>query len=78
MYMYPTVLTSKTTTEKEKIFARFLKNQNLNTKIIQSSDGKLTVPNVKRLARKPGQRHRPKTLAAMTIPVTPKMTSKLR
>jgi hypothetical protein len=53
-----TIWTSKTTTEKEKIFARFLKNRNLNTKMIQSSDGKLTVPNVKRLARKPGQRHR--------------------
>jgi hypothetical protein len=33
---------------------------------------------VKRLAQKPGQRHRLKTLAARTIPVTPKMTSKLR
>jgi hypothetical protein len=57
----------QTTTEKEKIFARFLKNRNLNTKHIQSSDGKLTLPSVKRLARKPGQRHRPKTVAARTI-----------
>jgi hypothetical protein len=63
-----TVWTSKTTTEKEKIFARLSKNRNLNTEMIQSSDGKLTVPNVKRLARKPGQSHRPKTLAARTIP----------
>jgi hypothetical protein len=47
--------------------ARFLKNRNLSTKMIQSSDGKLTVPNVKRLARKPGQRHRPKTVAARII-----------
>ena len=67
LYVPHTVWTSKTTTEKEKIFARFLKNRNLNAKMIQSSDGKLTVPNVKRLARKPGQRHRPKTVAAMTI-----------
>ena len=68
LYVPHTVWTSKTTTEKEKIFARFLKNRNLNTKKIQSSDGKLTAPNVKRLARKPGQRHRPKTVAARTIP----------
>jgi hypothetical protein len=67
-YVPHTVWTSKTTTEKEKIFPRFLKNRNLNTKMIQSSDGKLTVPNVKRLARKPGQRHRPKTVATRTIP----------
>jgi hypothetical protein len=33
---------------------------------------------VKRLARKTGQRHKLKTLAARTIPVTPKMTLKLR
>ena len=78
LYAPHTVWTSNTTTEKEKIFARFLKNRNLNTKIIQSSDRKLTVPNVKRLARKPGQRHRLKTLAARTIPDTPKMTLKLR
>jgi hypothetical protein len=52
LYVPHTVWTSKTTTEKEKIFARFLKNRNINTKMIQSSDGKLTVPNVKRLARK--------------------------
>jgi hypothetical protein len=63
LYVPHTVWTSKTTKEKEKIFARFL-----NTKMIQSSDGKLTVPNVKRLARIPGQRHRPKTVAARTIP----------
>ena len=67
LYAPHTVWTSKTTTEKEKIFARFLKNRNLNTKIIQS-DRKLTVPNVKRLACKPGQRHRQKTVAARTIP----------
>jgi hypothetical protein len=35
LYAPHTVWTSNTTTEKEKIFARFLKNRNLNTKIIQ-------------------------------------------
>ena len=48
--------------------ARFLKSRKLSTKMIQSSDGKLTVPNVKRLARKLGHKHRPKTVAARTIP----------
>ena len=52
LYVPHTVWTSKTATEKENIFARFLKNRNVNTKMVQSSDGKLTVPNVKRLARK--------------------------
>ena len=66
LYVPHTIRTSNTT-EKEKIFARFLKNRNLNTKMIQSSDEKLTVPNVKRLARKPGQRHRPNTVSARTI-----------
>ena len=61
LYVPHTVWTSKTTTEKEK-------NRNLNTQMILSSDGKLTVPIDKRLARKPGQRHRPKTVAARTIP----------
>ena len=68
LYVPHYVWTSKTTTEKEKIFARFLKNRNLNTKMIQSSDIKLTVPNVKRLSRKQGQRHRPNTVASRTIP----------
>jgi hypothetical protein len=70
LYVPHTIWTSKTTTEKEKFFTRFLKNRNLNTKMIQSSDGKLTVPVpiVKHLARKPGQRHRPKTVAARTSP----------
>ena len=68
LYVPQTVWTSKATTEKEKIFTRLLKNRNLNTKMIQSSDGKLTVPNVKRLARKLGQSHRPKTAAARNIP----------
>ena len=63
---------------KRKDLRQILKEPKLKHKIMQSSDGKLTVPNVKRLARKPGQRHRLKTLAARTIPVTPKMTSKLR
>jgi hypothetical protein len=40
LYVSHTVRTSKTTTEKENIFARFLKNRNVNTKMIQSSDGK--------------------------------------
>jgi hypothetical protein len=52
LYVPHTVWTSKTATEKENIFARFLKNRNVSTKMVQSSDGKLTVPNVKRLARK--------------------------
>jgi hypothetical protein len=52
LYVPHTVWISKTATEKENIFARFLKNRNVNTKMVQSSDGKLTVPNVKRLARK--------------------------
>ena len=63
---------------KRKDLRQILKEPKLKHKIIQSSDGKLTVPNVKRLARKPGHSHRLKTLAAGTIPVTPKMTSKLR
>ena len=63
---------------KRKDLRQILKEPKLKHKIIQSSDGKLTVPNVKSLARKPGQRHRLETLAARTIPVTPKMTSKLR
>ena len=45
VYVPHTVWTSKTTTEKEK-------NRNLNTQMILSSDGTLTVTNVKRLARK--------------------------
>ena len=68
LYVPHTAWTSNTTTEKEKVFARFLKNRNLSTKLVQSSDGKLTLLSVKCLARKPGQRHRPKTVAARTIP----------
>jgi histone H3/H4 len=47
---------------KRKDLRQILKEPKLKHKIFQSSDGKLTVPNVKRLARKPGQRHRLKTL----------------
>jgi histone H3/H4 len=40
---------------KRKDLRQILKEPKLKHKIIQSLDGKLTVPNVKRLARKPGQ-----------------------
>ncbi|VDI05721.1 Hypothetical predicted protein [Mytilus galloprovincialis] len=58
----------KTPEEKDKLYKKVLAHKTLTDKMIFSSNGKLVIPNVKRLARKPGQRHRPKSAAARTMP----------
>jgi hypothetical protein len=60
--------TDESSDEKDKLFQRFLKNKQFSSAVIQSTDDRLTITNVKRLARKPGQRQRPKTTAARTLP----------
>jgi hypothetical protein len=45
----------------------FLKNKQFSSAVIQSTDDRFTIPNVKHLARKPGQRQRPKTTAATIL-----------
>jgi hypothetical protein len=58
---------AKSSDEKDKLFQRFLKNKQFSSAVIQSTDDRFTIPNVKHLARKPGQRQRPKTTAATIL-----------
>ena len=67
-YIPQTNWVAKSSDEKDKLFQRFLKNKQFSSADIQSTADRLTIPNVKRLARKPGQRQRPKTTAARTLP----------
>ena len=67
-YIPQTNWVAKSSDEKDKLFQRFLKNKQFSSAVIQSTADRLTIPNVKRLARKPGQRQRPKTTAARTLP----------
>ena len=68
-YIPQTNWVAKSSDEKDKLFQRFLKNKQFSSAVIQSTDDRLTIPNVKRLARKPGQRQRPKTTAASLLSV---------
>ena len=67
-YIPQTNWVAKSSDEKDKLFQRFLKNKQFSSAVIQSTDYRLTIPNVKRLARKPGQWQRLKTTAARTLP----------
>ena len=67
-YTSPHIWGSKTAEEKDKLFKKLLSSKTFTNKMLTSTNGKLTIPNVKRLARKPGQRHRPKSAAAKTMP----------
>ena len=67
-YTSPYIWGTKTPEEKDKLYKKVLAHKTLTDKMIFSSNGKLVIPNVKRLARKPGQRHRPKSAAARTMP----------
>ena len=67
-YVAQSVWSAKSHDQKGRLYNRLLASRQFSVKYIQSTDGKLEVPNVNRLARKPGQRHRPKTTAARTMP----------
>ena len=59
---------SKTSDEKGQLFNRLLADRHLSVHKVISSDGTLVIPAVGKLAKKPGQKHRPKTVAARAKP----------
>jgi hypothetical protein len=66
---YPYYLySSKTSDEKGQLFNRLLADRHLSVDKVISSDGTLVIPAVGKLAKKPGQKHRPKTVAAKAKP----------
>jgi hypothetical protein len=63
-YMY----SSKTSDEKGQLFNRFLADRHFSVHKVISADGTLVIPAVGKLAKKPGQKHCPKTVAAKAKP----------
>jgi len=54
--------------ENEILYTRFLKNKIFSDSMVNATSAKFAVPRTKRLAKKPGQRHRPKTTSVKTQP----------
>ena len=67
-YMQYYLYSSKTFNEKGQLFNRLLADRHLSIHKVISSDGTLVIPAVGKLAKKPGQKHRPKTVAAKAKP----------
>jgi hypothetical protein len=63
-YLY----SSKTSDEKGQLFNRLLADRHFSVHKVISVDGTLVIPAVGKLAKKPGQKHRPKTVAAKAKP----------
>jgi hypothetical protein len=66
-YMQYYLYSSKTSDEKGQLFNRLLADRHLSVHVI-SSDATLVIPAVGKLAKKPGRKHRPKTVAAKAKP----------
>ena len=63
-YLY----SSKTSDENGQLFNRLLADRHLSVHKVISSDGTIVIPAVGKLAKKTGQKHRPKTVAAKAKP----------
>jgi hypothetical protein len=63
-YLY----SSKTSDGKGQLFNRLLADRHFSVHKVISADGTLVIPAVGKLAKKPGQKHCPKTVAAKAKP----------